>query len=512
MLVFITRYTLSTFPVLQNYAESWISLYLDLGFDPNASVFQHIWDPLVILIVMEIFKFERAQNVPVTEDSEQTGDRIDSNLGYTGFLKRLLILHIGKLLTIAVFCAAIMPVSAIGFIYLIMLLATCNMSKTSRLPGQTYAIYTALVVMGEYLFQMWGQDLEMFAGQQHGEFAHWVGLWQFEEGFWGVEAGLRSRVLVLIMCIVQCTTLGWLELLPSSLRVNERYEEPCLLFLPYTRQTRSMPQFSERPDPSVKRPQRNVHVHDNQTVARTLSLQLNAAGPEATSSTSYSRSAGSGIENETLRATKLESPGGSSLESRRQLKRVMTSLKQERYDAQLRTLSIYVKHTAEHFFQLYGLELSMLALLISSFALLNVFSLLYIAILALCIILSRRALRTLWPFFVLIFASIMVSEYVVLGKTPPPWILPPSFKAEDEINCHDCWTDYSSHYTYCWHCWLGMFCLLNWPISDSYCLFAGMIALGPLWLHIHLELCWQVLQYVINSALEIGNGCRTDSR
>jgi hypothetical protein len=56
-----------------------------------------------------------------------------------------------------------------------------------------------------------------------------------------------------------------------------------------------------------------------------------------------------------------------------------------------------------------------------------------------------------------------------------------------------------------------MFCLLNWPISDSYCLFAGMMALGPLWLHIHLELCWQVLQYVINSALEIGNGCRTDS-
>lgn len=123
-------------------------------------------------------------------------------------------------------------------------------------------------------------------------------------------------------------------------------------------------------------------------------------------------------------------------------------------------MGIIFKHRTEHFFQLYGLELSMLTLLISSFALLNVISLVYILLLALCIILSRRSLRILWPFFVVLFAGVMVTEYSVLGRAPPPWNVPPLYDRKPNVHCHDCWTSYASHNSFCWQCWLGMSPLL----------------------------------------------------
>lgn len=135
--------------------------------------------------------------------------------------------------------------------------------------------------------------------------------------------------------------------------------------------------------------------------------------------------------------------------------------KQERYEAQLRTLSIIFKHRIEHFCQLYGLELSMLALLLSSFALLNVFSLFYIFILALCIILPRRTLKILWPFFVVLFACVMVTEYAVLGGSPPPWRVSSLNAAEPHLQCFQCWSSYTSHNFFCWQCWLGMWLTLT---------------------------------------------------
>lgn len=121
----------------------------------------------------------------------------------------------------------------------------------------------------------------------------------------------------------------------------------------------------------------------------------------------------------------------------------------------MRTLSIIFKHRIEHFCQLYGLELSMFALLLSSFALLNVFSIFYIFILALCIMLQRRTLRVLWPFFVVLFACIMVIEYAVLGRAPPPWTVPPLHSPDSHLQCGQCWSSYTSHNFFCWQCWLG---------------------------------------------------------
>jgi len=102
----------------------------------------------------------------------------------------------------------------------------------------------------------------------------------------------------------------------------------------------------------------------------------------------------------------------------------------------------------------------MFALLLSSFALLNVFSLFYIFVLALCIMLPRRTLRVLWPFFVVLFAIIMVTEYAILGRAPPPWSVPvEGLTREPRFQCVECWSSYTSHKSFCWQCWLGMFCL-----------------------------------------------------
>lgn len=132
----------------------------------------------------------------------------------------------------------------------------------------------------------------------------------------------------------------------------------------------------------------------------------------------------------------------------------------------MRTLTILFKHRIEHFCQLYGLEMSMLALLLSSFALLNVFSLFYIFILALCIMLPRRTLRMLWPFFVVLFAVTMVTEYAILGQAPPPWTVPMEGLTRERLHCVECWSSYTSHNSFCWQCWLGMFCSLT-QLKDS---------------------------------------------
>ena len=126
----------------------------------------------------------------------------------------------------------------------------------------------------------------------------------------------------------------------------------------------------------------------------------------------------------------------------------------------MRTLSTIFKHRIENFCQIYGLELSMFALLISSFALLNVFSLFYIFILALCIMLQRRTLRVLWPFFVVLFAIIMVIEYAILGRTPPPWTVPALHAPVSHLQCVQCWNSYTRHNFFCWQCWLGTLYIL----------------------------------------------------
>lgn len=328
--VFIVRYVLSAFPILQQYVGARVPLQLCLGFDPAASLFQHLWDPLAILIVMEVYKFERHQKALAPEDSEELTYHAHSNFGYVGLIKRLLILHTGKLLSVAVFYAAITPVSALGFFYLIMLVVTCNMSKTSSLPGQTYVLYTSFIILIEYLYQMWGQNSEMLPDQAHGEFAYWLGLRVFEAGFWGFESGMRSRVLVLMMCILKCTTLGWFELLPASFRVDEHFGEPCLLFAPYLRRVGSSVRPSGITEPLLDKAQNRGPASDKQPLVRSQSFHPSSTS-ESDSNSSVARPKQSvpiSNGNDANGRPKLESPWGSLSESRKWTRRGMLLLRQ----------------------------------------------------------------------------------------------------------------------------------------------------------------------------------------
>ncbi|KAG0610440.1 hypothetical protein M758_7G065700 [Ceratodon purpureus] len=456
--VFIVRYILCAFPDTQDYVDDYISLAQGLGFHSDMSIFENLWDCLTILIVMQLFRYERAHKECSLEDPEQAGDHINLTFGLIALMKRFLILHSGKVLFMAVFYVAITPVSAFGFLYLVMLVFTCNMSKTSRLPGQIIAQYTAVLMVVEYLFQLWGEKEDMVLGQVHGEFTFWLGLRSYGSGFWATEAGMRSKAVVLASCILQSTTLGWLELLPASLRVDEQYEEPCLLFLPYPRRNRnSFRSPQEPPSPATPIPQDSLSNDKSFPQTTPSTSARNSSISTAESSTGSGRFVSQTPTRGSANEDSSRNLWGIGTDSRQWSKRAMLLQKHDRYEAQIRTMNIYIKHIIEHFCQLYGLELSMIALLVSSFALLNVVSLVYVFILALCILLNKRTLKTLWPVFVVLFGLILVAEYAVLCKAPPLWSTPdPMFGGTPSARCADCLQSYTGHFSYCWKCWLGL--------------------------------------------------------
>lgn len=489
--VLVFRYALTAIPALQDFTSEWFSLHKDFGFNEDASRLGHLWDSLAILTAMQLYRFERGQiarQVLVEAGDEVRDSSSSCSHGAVGFMKRFIILHCGKALTLTVFYACISPVSAIGFLYLVMLIITCNMSKSSRLPAQLYSVYTGLLVVTEYLFQMWGDQAEMFPGQAHAEFVQWIGFRVYSSGFTGTELGLRTKVLVLVACILQYCSFHWLDQLPTSQRAHGQFEEPCLLFLPHRHRSHLYQTASEADSGSEKRLGKSSQVGLKIGQARMLRKEsaklsensergktpqkLTVGIPDIPSSSSQTHD-GEVPGNPSFTSAeeiafkpKLGSPWGSAIESRRWTKRAVLLVKKERYEAQLRTLGIYLKHILENCFLLYGLELSMLSLLVASFTLLNVISLLYVFVLGLCIVLSRSTLRTIWPFFVIAFALVLVMEYGVLGKAPPSWKVPPLVHDEPDILCNNCAYSSTRHSAYCWGCWLGMFVIPQSALSN----------------------------------------------
>ncbi|XP_024535480.1 piezo-type mechanosensitive ion channel homolog isoform X3 [Selaginella moellendorffii] len=417
-LVFVLRYLLSVFPDLQPFAEKLVDLKGDLGFDGNASLFLHVWDSLAILAVLQLYRFERSQSC-LEEDSIHFPCFM-SNLD---FVKRLLILHSGKVLFVAVFYASIFPVGGFGFVYLIMLVISCAVPKSSPLSSQLFAAYTGLLLFLEYLFQLVDRQDGCLA--QNADLIHWLGLRKYEEGPWGIEAGSRSKTLVILACMLQYCSFQWLEQVPSSLRRNE---EPCMLF--------SLP-FSGRADSDDRRQAtfHRVQPHSPRLDEPLIRKPEQAINAEAPDSKKYVH----------------RSPSLTPKESRKWSRRALI-MKQETYEAQCQALKMWGQFILENFFTIFGVEMIMLCLLVAAFAVVNVFSLLYILILALCIILSKKWLRPLWPAFTVLFAGVLLYEYATLAKLPPPW----SVSNESTKRCHDCWADLKGKSKFCWSCWLGM--------------------------------------------------------
>ncbi|MFS8014468.1 hypothetical protein Hanom_Chr15g01344851 [Helianthus anomalus] len=150
--------------------------------------------------------------------------------GVIGFIRRLLIWHSQKILFFAMFYASISPISFFGLLYLLGTVFFSILPKASRVPSKSFIAYSGFVATLEYLFQLCGRQLEMFPGQKHHNLSSYLGLKVYEPGAWGLEAGLRAKVLVIAACTLQYNVFHWLEKMPSWLSGVGQWEEPCALF------------------------------------------------------------------------------------------------------------------------------------------------------------------------------------------------------------------------------------------------------------------------------------------
>nr|KYP71537.1 Protein FAM38B [Cajanus cajan] len=406
---------LTVYMVRPNYIsfEMWLSklidLYFYLGYDSKASSFDNVWESLAVLIVMQLYSYERRQS------KQNRQDHLDQlEPGALGFIRRFFIWHSQKILFIALFYASLNPISAFGFLYLIGLAFCSILPKNSSIPSKSSLVYTGFLVAAEYLFQMW-------------------------------ESGLRGKVLVIVACTLQYNVFRWLERMPNTVLSNGEWEEPCPLFVPTEDafinvdmcNEESKPSYNSDPPSAIKE------------VVSSKSLQIVTSGPSQAPDTPSFKTRGSDS------SSKKYSFGfiwGSSKESHKWNKKRIVALRKERFETQKTVLKIYLKFWMENLFNLFGLEINMISLLLVSFALLNALSMLYIALLAACILLNRQIIRKVWSIFVFLFASILILEYLAIWKD----MLPLNSHASSEIRCHDCWKTSTLHFHYCKKCWLGI--------------------------------------------------------
>ncbi|XP_072996398.1 piezo-type mechanosensitive ion channel homolog isoform X2 [Typha latifolia] len=435
-IVFLFTYSLSISPIFAAWMSKLINLYPDLGFNPEASLLENVWESLAVLTVMQLYSYERRESKYRAADASDS-----SEAGVLGFVRRLLIWHSEKILSVAVFYASLSSISFFGFIYLLGLLIFSALPKASRVPSKLLLVYTGLLVSSEYLFQMWCKPAEMCPGQRLYSLAVFLGFKYFDSGFWGLESGLRGKILVVVACTLQYNVFHWLEMMPTSLIHKSKWEEPCQLFI-------SMENSSNG---TVATEEDKAYTESTLFSGKQSTSATNSSSETYQTSehiTSFTRVSKDSKKNYSFRYL-----WGSSKESHKWNKKHILALRRERFEMQKMTLKIYMKFWLENLFKLRGLEINMIVLLLASFTLLNVVSLFYIICLAVFILLNRGFLHKVWPLFVFLFASILILEYFALWKDLIPWIHAP---IETEVRCHDCWSSSTIFFSYCTKCWLGM--------------------------------------------------------
>ncbi|XP_028770789.1 piezo-type mechanosensitive ion channel homolog isoform X2 [Neltuma alba] len=435
LMVFVSVYSIG---VLSS-SEMWLSRTLDLqtmfGYNPEASLLKNIRKSLAVLVVMQLYSYERRK-------SRSLGS-INCSVPGTGpfaFTRRLLVWHIEKILSLSLFYASLSPISAFGFLYLLGLIMCSRLPKSSQVPSKLFLVYSGLLVMVEYLFQLWGGQAEMFPGQEHSQLSLFLGLQMCKPGFKGLESGLRGKVLVIVACMLQYNVFHWLEKIPHSYENEGKWDDPCPLFSPeevykestVCTTTTERKHSEDATSPSFKRGVRSISCP-------ALNSML-TQGPE------------SGLERDSANKCRHLRFWESSKDSSKWSRKHIHFLRKERLEMQKTTLKVSLKFWIENMFNLFGLEINMIALLLASFAVLNVISLLYIALLAACAILHRQVIQKAWPVFVFLFASIITVEYLAI------W-MHLSFAdqhIEAQVSCRDCWRLSDTYFSYCKQCWLGI--------------------------------------------------------
>nr|XP_043638394.1 piezo-type mechanosensitive ion channel homolog [Erigeron canadensis] len=428
IVMFILIYILSIFPGFEEWVSTKVDLYTYLGFNSEASVFQNVSESLAITIAMQLYSYERRQNRYCNLE-----DRNRSQFGVIGFIRRLLIWHSQKILFFTMFYASISPISLFGLVYLLGTVFCSILPKASRVPSKSFLVYTGLLATLEYLFQLCGGTFEMFPGQKHYNMSIFLGFKVYQSGVWGLEEGLRAKVLVIAACTLQYNVFHWLEMMPSWLSGVGQWEEPCPLF------------FSQEDVLPI------AVTPNGDTIAspvKKFGLKSSNSWP------GNDQDLESETANSSNRRYMLGYFWGQVNENHKWKKRQVLSLRKERFEMQKTSLKIYLKFWMENMFILFGLEINMIALLLASFALLNFVSLLYIASLAICVLLNRKLVQRSWSLFVVLFASVLLLEYFAIWKTEKPFSgLGPS---ESSLHCHDCWRISEYHFNFCRSCWLGL--------------------------------------------------------
>ncbi|GAB2300559.1 hypothetical protein Dimus_034600 [Dionaea muscipula] len=434
--VFIFIYGLSIFSSFRTWLSQIIDLYPYLGYNPEASFVDNVWESLAILTVMQLYSYERRQS-----KYNKPGDADPMQAGILGFMRRFLIWHSHKILLAALFYASLSPVSAFGFLYLLGLVICSNLSKASRIPSKSFLVYTGFVVTLEYLFQMWGEQAEMFHGQSHSDLSLLLGFQVFKPGFWGIESCLRGKVLVIAACTLQYNVFRWLDKMPNALPSKENWEEPCPLFV--STEAVTISSFNEE--------NRSGSVYG--LGFNTQKRMASNSWPSFTIHQSQLWQQGGASESTSTQRYLLEYIWGSSKESLKWNRKRIISLRKERFEMQKTTLKVYLMFWMENLFILFGLEINLIALLLASFVLLNAISLLYIALLAAFILLDRRVISKVWPMLVFLFAFVLMLEYFALWKSL--MLVKQQSSPVGTLHCHDCWRSANLNPQYCESCWLG---------------------------------------------------------
>ncbi|XP_020101782.1 piezo-type mechanosensitive ion channel homolog isoform X3 [Ananas comosus] len=442
-IVFIFIYTLSISPTFATWLSHVINLYPEFGFNPEASLLENVWESLAVLIVMQLYSYERRQSrfkiVNVSDASE---------IGVLGFIRRLLIWHSDKILSATVFYASLSSISLFGFIYLLGLIVCSLLPKASGVPSKLFLVYTGLLAATEYLFQLWCKPAQMCPGQRLYNLSVFLGFKYYDSGFWGLESGLRGKILVIVACTLQYNIFHWLKMMPNSLIHKGKWEEPCQLFISTEDSSTGIVVNNYESKVSMD----SIHSSEKERlIVSNTSASCRFDGYQTSESLhNFTRSS----DDNTKKWTKsFAYIWGSSNESHKWNKGRILGLRKERLEMQKTTLKIYMKFWMENIFKLRGLEINMIVLLLASFTLLNVISMFYIICLIVCILLNRDLIRKLWPFFVFLFASVLVLEYLALWKYLIPWI---NSSRKTGVHCRDCWNSSSIFFSYCMKCWLGV--------------------------------------------------------
>lgn len=438
--VFVFIYCLSSFTSFKIWMSRYIDLYFYLGYNTEALLLANVWESLAVLVVMQLYSYERRQSKYIKS--------IEPNpleTGVLGFARRLLIWHSHKILLVALFYAALSPISAIGLVYLVGLVICATLPKGSQHPSKSFLVYTGFIVSAEYLFQIWGEQAKVFPGQKHSYLSRLLGLRVYDPGFWGIESGLRPKVLVIVACIFQYNVFYWLRSMHSSKVTESKWEEPCPLFVSAEDAVLNHTLVNEESKQSP--------------FSSTMSTPTSNSSPPFSHFSQAPHAVSSKVASESTNGRKFSFGylWGSTKESHKWNRKRIVTLRTERFEMQKTLLKIYLKFWMENMFNLYGLEITMIGLLLASFALLNVVSMVYIALIASCVLLRRRIIRKLWPVVVFLFASILVLEYFAIWNSASLNEHVPI----RPIKCNDCWRSSTLYFQFCRSCWLGT-ALLNY--------------------------------------------------